>query len=120
MSMARAAAGRGIVNENLRRRLILATVCLAALMIVLDSFQVGRQAARDLSSRVEALASAGLVIGARYRHCLLVGGGREPWPWGAVDIEFQPLSLARMVDEDGVRVWPPQEGPNPKSAESEK
>ncbi len=73
-----------------------------------DSYRVGREAAKDLESHVQALREAGLVIGARVRHCLLAGGvSGEPSPWRVVDIEIQPLSEAHVTDDSGAKIWPP-------------
>lgn len=73
-----------------------------------DGFQIGRDAAKNLESHVQAPHKAGLLIGARKRHCLLTGGAaKEPSPWRAVDIEIQPLSIAQVVDDMGTRIWPP-------------
>lgn len=61
-----------------------------------DSYRVGRDASKHLQEQVEALAKAGLLIGARRRHCLLSGGiAAAPSPWLAIDIEIQPLSIAK-------------------------
>jgi hypothetical protein len=73
-----------------------------------DGYQVGREAAKDLQSHVQALYEAGLLIGARKRHCLLTGGVvRKPSLWRAIDIEIQPLSIAQVIDDTGARIWPP-------------
>jgi 5-methylcytosine-specific restriction endonuclease McrA len=73
-----------------------------------DGYQVGGEAAKGLQSHVQALQEAGLLIGARKRHCLLTGGvAREPSPWRTVDIEIQPLSIAQVIDGTGARIWPP-------------
>lgn len=43
-----------------------------------DSYRLGRDASKHLQGHVEALAKAGLLIGARRRHCLLTGGLPAP------------------------------------------
>jgi hypothetical protein len=75
-----------------------------------DIYRVGRDAAKHLGEHVQALSKAGLLIGARKRHCLLIGGvAEEPSPWRAVDIEIQPFGIAQIIDDTGTQVWPPTE-----------
>jgi hypothetical protein len=64
-------------------------------------FQVGRDAAKHLNGLVEDLTKVGLLIGVRKRHCLLTGGVGVPSQWAVLDIEFQPLADAQLVDKDG-------------------
>jgi hypothetical protein len=93
-----------------------------------DSFQVGRDAAKLLSEQIKELNAAGLLVGARRRHCLLTGGVGDPSPWAVFDIEFHPISEASLVDmegqalvdENGQLIWPPasqaeDQNPDPKS-----
>jgi hypothetical protein len=49
-----------------------------------DSYQVGREASKHIETHVQALHEAGLLIGARRRHCLLTGG-----------VAQEPLTVAR-------------------------
>jgi hypothetical protein len=72
-----------------------------------DSFKVGRDAAKHLSEQIKELNEAGLFVGARRRHCMMTGGVSDPSPWVVFDVEFQPISEASLVDEDGQPVWPP-------------
>jgi len=77
-----------------------------------ESYRVGRDAPKHLQEHVEALAKAGLLIGARRSHCLLTGGiAAAPSPWLAVDIEIRPLSITKVTDDAGVQIWPPNEAP---------
>jgi hypothetical protein len=72
-----------------------------------DSYRFGRDASKHLAEHVKALASAGLMIGARKRHVLLTGGIQaEPSPWRVIDIEIQPVGLARLADENGTPLFP--------------
>ena len=72
-----------------------------------DSYQVGCDAAKDLNTYIKDLLDVGLVVGARQRFCLLIGGVGVPSQFRVIDIEIQPLNVARMVDEDGLPFWPP-------------
>jgi hypothetical protein len=73
-----------------------------------DGYGIGREASKALEAHVQALHKAGLLVGARKRHCLLTSGvAQEPSRWRAVDIELQPLSIAQVVDEAGTKIWPP-------------
>jgi len=75
-----------------------------------DSYNAGRDAAKHLGKHVMALAEQGLLIGVMQRHMLLTGGIKaDPWPWRVLDIELQPVRLARLADGSGTPLFPDSE-----------
>jgi hypothetical protein len=75
-----------------------------------DSYNAGRDAAKHLGRHVMALTEQGLLIGVMQRHMLLTGGIKaDPQPWRVLDIELQPVRLARLTDESGTPLFPDSE-----------
>jgi hypothetical protein len=66
------------------------------------TYSMKRDASRAMSRHITELAKAGFLLGARKRHTLLTGGvDAPPVPWGEMDIEIQPASVALLADENG-------------------
>jgi hypothetical protein len=81
------------------------------------SYKDQRHAVRELSDHIERLTDLGLLVGTSIRHLLLIGGPAEPSPWRSFDIEFQPVTEAKLATADGtpfVNLKPPGD-PGPQS-----
>jgi hypothetical protein len=71
------------------------------------SYAEQRQAGRELTEHINRLAELGLLVGTRTRDLLLTGGvSAEPSQWRSFDIEFQPVTEARLRNADGTPLVP--------------
>jgi hypothetical protein len=65
------------------------------------SYAEQRQAGRGLTEHINRLVELGLLVGTRTRHLSLTGGiSAAPSQWRSFDIEFQPVTEARLMNAD--------------------
>src|ERR1019366_4166313 len=66
-----------------------------------------REASRGLTEHINRLAEIGLFVGTRARYLLLTGGASaEPSQWRSFDIEFQPVTEAKLRNANGTPLMP--------------
>jgi hypothetical protein len=71
------------------------------------SYKEQRRASKELTDHINRLAGLGLFVGTRARYLLLTGGASpETSQWRSFDIEFQPVSEARLGNADGTPLMP--------------